>query len=198
MGVARSRARFDYVMIPTSVYKVMDETARLACDYAFTYATESFKTLKGGRACFFPVVEETEDGIEIGVGINPQYHYLIYQENGFKSFTMKWALGRVIPIHVNGQIVYRKCTNLNQFRSGFKNYWQRDANGELYSRWQQRRSWVHPGHVPVKFIDDAIDRAVDENADKIAKAALKYERGDGKWQTFWSTLTEWFLNLIGR
>ena len=155
-----------------SLYRQLYDTANKACDKAYANASREFKTLRGGRMCFFPVVEESDETIDVGVGINPDYHYLIYQENGFKSFTMKWALGRVIPMHIDGRIVFRKCTNLNQFRSGHKNYWQRDANGNLYPRWQQKRSWVHPGHEPVKFIDRAIDDAIAEDNDKIANEVV--------------------------
>ena len=177
-------------VIPTSVYSVMEATASKACDYAYDNAMGEFKSLKGGRYCFFPVVEETDEGIDIGVGINPQYHYLIYLENGFESFTMKSAYGKTIPMLVNGNIVYRKCTGLNQFRSGSKNYWQRDANGNLYETYAQARAWVHPGHEPVKFIDEALDAAIEEDAEKIDFAAAEYEMGD-EWQTFLNILTAW-------
>lgn len=74
----------------------LQETAELACDYAFDFASQDLKSLKGGRMCFYPIVDREND--EIGVGVNPDYHYLIYQNNGFASFPMKWAYGKAQPL----------------------------------------------------------------------------------------------------
>lgn len=144
------------------------ETAELACDYAFQFASQDLKSLKGGRMCFYPVVDAENESI--GVGVNPDYHYLIYQNRGFASFPMKWAYGRVIPMFIDGELIFRKCTGMNQFRSGFKNYWQRDIDGKLLSEYRQARAWVHPGLGPKSFIDDAIDLALDDKIDDLEDA----------------------------
>ena len=161
--------------MPSQLELQLYDTANKACDYAYANATEDMKTLKGGRSCFYPVVD-IKNG-KVGVGINADYHYLVYQNNGFASFPMKWAYGRVIPMVVNGKLIFRKCTGINRFQSGHKNYWQRDANGELIPEFKQKRSWVHPGLPPKNFIEDAVDEAVDEDYYDIQEAIIydKYE-----------------------
>ena len=122
----------------TELKRALDETAELACDYAFVIASQDLKSLRGGRSCFYPIADEEKN--EIGVGVNPDYHYLVYLNRGFASFPMKWAYGRVIPMFINGKLIFRKCTGINQFRSGFKNYWQRTQDGELIAEWKQAKA----------------------------------------------------------
>ena len=142
--------------------------ASQACDLAMENARFDLKTLRGGRECFYPIVR----GQSIGVGFNPEYHYLVYQENGFASFPMKALLGKTIPLMIGGRIVFRKCTNINQFRPGHKNYWQRDKDGNLVPEYKQARSWVHPGMPPKHFVKDAIKEAMEDNRQFIDDALL--------------------------
>ena len=139
-----------------------------ACDLAVSKAGGMLKTLKGGRNCFYPVVGDDV----VGVGVNPEYHYLIYQERGFASFPMSASLGKTIPMLINGQLVFRKVTGINQFRSGHRNYWQRDSDGELIPVYRQRRAWVHPGMGPKNFMRDAIDEAIERDQPMIDEAML--------------------------
>lgn len=149
----------------TLANEVLDEISESACDLAAEYGSAYFKTFRGGRLAFF-ASPDYETG-EAGVGINPENHYLIYQENGFQSFSMKSLYGKTIPMIIDGQLIFRKVTNINQFRSGNKTYWIRNQDGELMPETRQARSWVHPGHEPVKFISDAIDDAIDQHQDDI-------------------------------
>ena len=145
-----------------SYEKSLYATANYACDLAYENALPIFKTFKGGRMAFFPCVD-VENG-RIGVGVNPDYHYLIYQERGFASFPMSWAYGRTIPLMINGQIVFRKCTGVNRFQSGHKNYWQRGVDGKLIPEFKQKRSWVHPGLPPKHFMAEAIEQAIKDKS----------------------------------
>lgn len=153
----------------------LQEAAELACEYAFEYASQDLKTMRGGRNCFYPIVDK--DNEEIGVGVNPDYHYLVYQNNGFASFPMKACYGKTIPMFIDGKLVFRKCTGINQFRSGFKNYWQRDIEGNLISEYKQARAWVHPGLPPKNFLEDAIEKALDDREYDIAEAVFADEYG---------------------
>lgn len=170
--------------MPTALDMELYDTAQLACDYAFANATDDLKSLKGGRVCFYPVVNNGFEGYNIGVGVNPDYHYLVYLNRGFASFTMKECLGKVIPIYTNGRLIFRKCTGLNRWRSGNRDYWIRTSDGELISEYRQRRAWVHPGVGPKHFIDDAIEQAVADKAADIAEAAFydKYEDLTNEWE----------------
>jgi hypothetical protein len=173
-----------YSYLESTLWDVANE----ACDKAVGNAQGMLRTLRGGRQCFFPKVDMKSG--RVGIGINPEYGYLIYQEGGFQSFTMKWALGRVVKMTLpDGKTIYRKCTNLNQFRSGSKNYWYRDETGQLVPRYQQRRSWVHPGLPPKRFMQDAVTETVEQEQHLIDRAMLmdEYEWLDEKldWGSRW-------------
>lgn len=154
-----------------NIEKVLDRMAELACDYAFAYATQDLKTLRGGRSCFYPEVDY--DRCEIGVGVNPEYHYLVYQNDGFASYPMRGAYGKTISMWVNGQLIFRKCTGINQFRSGTRAYWVRGADGELLPETRQARAWVHPGSGPKHFLDDAVESAVSDCRSEMVRAVLQ-------------------------
>lgn len=149
--------------------EALREVAEDACGLAAEKAGEMLSSLKGGRDSFYPVVR----GETVGVGVNPEYHYLIYQENGFASFTMTACFGKTIPMVIDGRLVFRKCTGLNQFRPGFKTYWVRGQDGELVPEYRQRRAWVHPGLPPKNFMRDAVAEAVERNRDLIDEAYLR-------------------------
>ena len=166
------------------------DVANVACDRAVGNAGGMFRTFRGGRDCFFPKVDVA--GRRVGIGLNPTYHYLIYQEHGFQSFTMRWALGRTIRMVLpSGEVIFRKCTALNQFRSGHKNYWYRDENGTLVPRYQQKRSWVHPGLPPKDFIKQSVSEAVVYEQHDIDRAIMadKYEALEERldWSDRWHT-----------
>lgn len=72
-----------------------------------------------------------------------------------------------VPMVIGGQLVFRKVTNINQWRKGEKTYWVRGQDGELMPETRQSRSWVHPGHGPVQFIADAIDDAIAMHSEDI-------------------------------
>ena len=147
------------------------DAAEEACDIAFANASYDLKTLKGGRMCFYPIADEQNE--QFGIGVNPDYHYLIYQENGFASFPMKWAYGRVIPMMINGKLIYRRCTGVGELREGYKNYWQRGLDGELMAEYRQKLSWVHPGLPPKNFMADAIYRVQVDRQNDFEAAILK-------------------------
>lgn len=144
-------------------------TANAACDYATELAGKELRHLCGGRSCFYPIWDADED--EIGVGIVDKYHYLVYQNRGFATFTMKWAIGRTIPLLLpDGTRIFRYCKGVGQFRSGFKDYWYRDADGNLVPKRKQKRAWTHPGLGPKNFIEDAVELAVEDNEEDLATA----------------------------
>lgn len=156
-------------------YDALYNTAEYACDLAFANATNDLKTLKGGRSCFYPVVNEKNG--EVGVGLNTDYHYLIYQNNGFASFPMTWAIGRVVPMMINGKVVYRKCRGVGYeqpwMQPNHKNYWQRGMDGDLIPEYGPKLGWVHPGLPAKNFVDDALDQAIAEKRDDIDAARVK-------------------------
>lgn len=144
-------------------------TARTACDYATEYAGKELRHLKGGRNCFYPIWDAENN--DVGVGIVDQYHYLVYQNRGFATFTMKWAIGRLVPMLLpDGTRIFRYCRGVGQFRSGFKDYWYRDIDGNLVPKRKQRRAWTHPGLGPKNFIEKSIESAVKDNEQYIGLA----------------------------
>lgn len=145
--------------------RVLDMVSETACDLAAEYGSGIFATFKGGRMAFYPSPDYAAG--YAGVGIVPEHHYLIYQENGFQTFPMKSLYGKVVPMLIGGQLVFRKVTNINQWRKGEKTYWVRGQDGELMPETRQSRSWVHPGHGPVQFIADAIDDAIAMHSEDI-------------------------------
>lgn len=157
----------------------LHEAAEDACGYAYENASYMLKTLKGGRMCFYPVADE-EDGV-VGVGLNTEYHYLVYQNNGFASFPMTWAIGRVVPMMINGELQYRYCRSVGYeqpwMQPNHKNYWQRDADGELIPEFGPKLGWVHPGLPRKGFIDEAVECAIEEHADRIEQARLQDDLG---------------------
>lgn len=163
----------------TRYYDALYDTAEYACDLAFANASNDLKTLKGGRSSFYPVVDEESD--QIGIGINTNYHYLIYQNNGFASFPMSWAVGRVVPMLINGKVVYRKCRGVGYeqpwMQPNHKNYWQRGIDGDLIPEYSPKLGWVHPGMPPKNFIDDAIEQAIEDNIDEIDAAKVQDKFG---------------------
>ena len=120
-------------LLDETLYMVADR----ACDLAVEKAGSMLNSLKGGRSCFYPIVDEDEN--EIGVGVNPDYHYLVYQNRGFASFAMKSLYNKTIPMVIDGKLVFRKVTGINQWRPGHKYYWQRDQWGELFIPIQQKK-----------------------------------------------------------
>lgn len=153
----------DYVDFALSI------AADIACDYATALAGKELRHLKGGRSCFYPIWSADEN--RIGVGIIDQYHYLVYQNRGFATFTMKWAIGRTIPLLLpDGTRIFRYCKGVGQFRSGFKNYWYRDADGNLVPKRRQKRAWTHPGLGPKNFVEDAVMLALEDSEQAIATA----------------------------
>lgn len=172
----------------SNLESVLWDIANVACDRATGNAGGLFRTFRGGRACFFPKVDV--NGRRVGIGLNPTYHYLIYQENGFQAFTMRWALGRTIRMVLpGGAVIFRKCVALNRFRSGRRTYWYRDENGELVGRDQQRRSWVHPGVPPSDFMRRSVSEAVVQGQHDIDGAIMadRYEELERRldWSDRW-------------
>lgn len=157
-------------MAETRYEKALRITAERACDIAVQKAGSMLKSLKGGRDCFYPIVDFDES--EIGIGINHEYHYLVYQDRGFASFPMRAIYGKVIPMVIDGELVFRKVTGINQWRPGHRYYWQRNQWGELVPEYRQRRAWVHPGVGPKNFISDSVDLAILENQDEIDESYL--------------------------
>jgi hypothetical protein len=167
-------------MADTMYQSTLYDIANDACEKAFVYASRELKTMKGGRSAFYPRVN-TQKGT-VGIGVIQPYHYLVYQEKGFASFPMKWAYGRVVKMLVDGKFIYRKCTNLNQFRTGTRVYWGRQGNGHLISHTAQKRSWVHPGLGPKRFMRDAVKDAVRDGQEELDRAIIadKYEELENK------------------
>lgn len=161
----------------------MRDVANVACDKAVEKAGWVLKSLRGGRACFYPVSYEDI----VGVGVNHEYHYLIYLDRGFASFPMRAIFNKTIPMVINGQLTFRKVTGINQWRPGHRYYWQRGSDGELIPEWKQRRSWVHPGYGPTNFISAAVEEAIEENQDDIDLAIYfdKYEEVEKELDKLW-------------
>ena len=161
----------------------LGDIANIACDKSAILAGEVLNSLRGGRNCFYPIV----DGDSVGVGVNNAYHYLVYLNRGFASFPMKAIYGKTIPMVIDGKLVFRKVTGINQWRPGHRNYWQRDSNGELVPEWKQRRAWVHPGYGAQNFLEKAVSEAISEGQKDIDRALLydKYEELEERLESTW-------------
>ena len=157
--------------MPSNYETAMWSAAELACERAAEFAGERLQSLRGGARAFYPIVDD--DSCRFGVGVIPEFHYLVYQDNGFATFPM-WSLdGKVVPMVVNGQRIFRRAKGINLFRSGRKVYWRRNINGELFPSGEQRRAWVHPGLPPKSFVEDGVDSAARERADEIFRAVME-------------------------
>ena len=172
-------------MATTHYENALYVTANIACDKAVEKAGWVLRSLSGGRNSFYPVAHDDV----VGVGVNNEYHYLVYLNRGFASFPMKAIYGKTVPIlGADGQIHFRTVTGINQFRPGHRYYWQRNAHGELVPEWKQRRAWVHTGYPAQNLLDAAVSDAVKENQDIIDTAIYldKYEELeqelDRQWQ----------------
>lgn len=157
--------------MPGAYEQALRDTAELACDKCAELAGQQLKSLSGGRRAFYPNIDE--ETCRISVGVVDRYHYLVYQDTGFETFAMTALRGKTIPIKLeNGQIIYRKAAGINEWRSGVKTYWRRNASGELVSSVEQRRAWVHPGLPPKNFMREAVTQAAMEKAQDIYEALL--------------------------
>ena len=145
--------------MPSRTEGAMWRIANRACGLAAEKASERLKTLKGGIGSFYPVCRP--DSMEVGVGVVPRHHYLIYLEDGFAGFAMKSLYGKIIPMYLDGELVFRKVTHIGRWRSGFTTGWYRDSQGNLVSRRVQRRSWTHPGVGPKDFMKEAAAEAAE-------------------------------------
>ena len=151
------------------------DAAGFACDKCAEFAGQRLKSLSGGRSAFYPKVDM--DNCRFGVGIVERYGYLVYQDRGFATFVMSSLRGKTIPMMIDGQLVFRVATGINQFRRGRKVYWRRNADGELFPVEEQRRAWVHPGLPSKDFISDGVKAAAVECADDIYNALMSDMEG---------------------
>ena len=163
--------------MPSNYELALRDTANYACDKSAEYAGQCLQSLKGGRLAFYPNVKPKE--CKFSVGVVDEYHYLVYQELGFQTFAMKELRDKTIPLKLDGQIVFRKATGINEFRSGSKTYWRRNVSGEIIPSREQKRAWVHPGMPPKHFIRDGVATAATERADDLFRAIMEdaKERG---------------------
>ena len=144
-------------------YKLRYDTARLACAKSGANAMECLRSEKGGSLsgllAFYPIVED--DG-NIGVGLNPPYYYLKYQNNGIRSFPMLALKGQVVPMMIFGRLVFRKVSHVNEWKKGGerKTYWRYNQDGELFGSVEPARRWVHTGMAPKLFINRALEEAI--------------------------------------
>lgn len=97
----------------------------------------------------------TEDGI--GVRFSKRFEYMYYQNGGFETFVMWNLQGKVIPMRIDGELVFRYADRINQFKGGRAMYVRR-VDGELQQQEEPRRRWVHPGLMPRHFVEQAIRR----------------------------------------
>ena len=159
--------------MPSSQYATeLGRAADAACDRCFELASMELRTLRGGRRAFYPIVRPDQG--RFGVGIVDDYHYLVYQDTGFATFVMTSLAGKVVPMLVNGQRIFRyaRPSAINKYRSGRRVYWRRDADGNLMGVNEQRRSWVHPGLPPKNFVSRGVNEVAHERANDIYRALL--------------------------
>lgn len=159
------------VVVPSEYEMALQSAAELACDRAAEFAGRQLRSLRGGRLAFYPIVDA--DKCRFGVGVIDEYHYLVYQNDGFATFTMRSLAGKTVPMIIDGQLIFRKVTKVNEFRPGRKVYWRRDSNGVLMPSEEQRRAWVHPGLPPKSFIEDGVEAAGRESADDMFHALMR-------------------------
>lgn len=158
--------------------RALRRAADLACDKCAEFAGQRLKTLSGGRQAFYGNVDL--DACRFSVGVVEKYEYLVYQDRGFATFVMKELRGKTIPMYLDGVLVFRKASRINEWRPGAKTYWRRGADGKLLPYEEQRRSWVHPGLPSKDFIRDGVTAAAEESASDIYAALVAdIEEGGG-------------------
>lgn len=137
-------------------------------------AGQRLQSLKGGVNAFYGYVDP--ETCRFGVGIVDEYEYLVYQDRGFATFPMVSLRGKVVPMIINGQLIFRKANGINRFSSrkpGTTTYWRRGADGELVPSVERRRAWVHPGLPPKNFLADGVKEIAAERADDIFHALME-------------------------
>lgn len=105
------------------------------------------------------------------VGIRSSRNHVLIQNRGFRAFTMWWAEGRVIPI--NGRLVYAKDVG----KPGFVKVPSKVYPGVMVSQWREKR-WRHPGLRAKRFLEDAIQAAIDESSDTLKERTIAALRGE--------------------
>lgn len=100
----------------------------------------------------------TEDAV--GVRFTKRYEYLKYQNGGFETFVMSELKGKVIPMMIDGELVFRYANprRIGKFDGRRAWYVRRESDGTLYRHEEPRRRWTHPGLMPRNFVEQAIRR----------------------------------------
>lgn len=159
--------------MPSAYETELYSTAVMACGRCAEIASRQLRSLRGGRNAFYPIVHADEG--KFGVGVIDQYEYLVYQNDGFSTFVMTSLAGRVVPMLINGQRVFRYASKsrIGRFRSGHTTYWRRDSSGNIIGSGEQRRSWVHPGLPTKGFIEQGVKEVALEKANDLYRALLE-------------------------
>lgn len=150
------------------------DAAELARYKVVEAGLRQLKSFKGGIYALYPVVNMLD--CEFGVGVVDEYHYLVYQDEGFQTFPMRSLTGKTVPMMIDGNLVFRRVSNVGRFKKGGKPdkiYWRRDDGGMLYPSPEQERRWTHPGLPPKDFIDEGVREAAIESAPDIYAALVE-------------------------
>jgi len=98
------------------------------------------------------------------VGLKVTVKHLMYQNRGIRPFVMWWAEGRVIPLP-DGNGGTRPVRAVGVGTPG----WVTLPGG--VRKWRDQR-WRHPGLKPKNFLENALQRAIDESRPQMRKLLL--------------------------
>jgi hypothetical protein len=105
------------------------------------------------------------------VGLQTSAKYLMHQNQGIRPFVMWWAEGRTIPLpDGNGGTHPVRATRVGQ--PG----WVTLPGG--VRKWREQR-WRHPGLKPKNFLQDALERAMQEAHPELRKLMMGTLTGSG-------------------
>ncbi len=105
------------------------------------------------------------------VGLKTTAKHLMYQNKGIKPFVMWWASGRTIPLpNGNGGTHFVRAKGVGT--PG----WVTLPGG--VRKWREQR-WRHPGLRPKLFLEEALQKAIQDSKPEIKKLLMEALMGRG-------------------
>jgi hypothetical protein len=105
------------------------------------------------------------------VGLRTTAKYLMHQNRGIKPFVMWWAEGRTVPLSNGGGGV-----NFVRAKGVGTPGWVTLPGG--VRKWRDQR-WRHPGLKPQNFMENAIQRAVQDARPQLQQMLMTALKGGG-------------------
>jgi hypothetical protein len=130
--------------------------ARRAVSIAYFRAPKSSTPRKShhGADNFQPIASAGK----IGIGVPPEYGYMIALDKGYDPYVMYGLAGKTIPIRdASGNINFR--TAYGSSAPGKRKVISRNAQGQIV---ETKIMWKNPGMKGMHFIEDALKQAAME------------------------------------